>query len=148
MNGSTAIEGCLGPPPTLGDCSAAGSVTTARLALLLPHDADEAHALPWQSLDQALLLAAVPDRSCGCVDATGQRRFRNDAPVPDCGDQIILADHPLAISDQVLQEIEDLRLEPHAADPTAQLAPVRIETKIFEQIAQCGVLGGRYRQLG
>ena len=57
------------------------------------------------------VLAGVADRLARGVDAAGQRGVRHDAAAPDRGDQIILADDPVAIVDQIDQQVEDLRLD-------------------------------------
>ena len=87
-------------------------------------------------------LAAVADRAPGRIDASGQRRLRDDPAVPDTGDEIVLADDSLAVLDQVVQEIEDLRSKRNQISPTTQLAPIRIERIVFEQIAQFAAPSG------
>ena len=49
----------------------------------------------------------------GGVDAGRQRRFRHDPAVPDGIQYVVLADHAIAVLDEVEQEIEDLRLDGH-----------------------------------
>jgi hypothetical protein len=59
------------------------------------------------------------------VDAAGERRVRDDAPLPDRIDQIVLADHPLAIADQILQQVEHLRH--HRRSMTARRLIARLD---------------------
>ena len=75
--------------------------------------ADETDAFARQRLDQPLPFAGVADRAARRVDPIEQRGLRDDAPAPDRGQQIILADHAVAVPDQVNEEIEDLGLDRH-----------------------------------
>src|SRR5262249_44769869 len=102
----------------------------------LAHHAHEAQALAGQGPDQALSLAAVPDGAPSPVDAAAQRRFRDDAPVPDLSDQVVAADDALAVLDHISPQIEDLRLDGNPGIAAAQRAPFRVEGEIFEQIEQ------------
>ena len=70
---------------------------------LLAHGADEAETFAQHGADQALLLAAVTDRMARRIHAGAQRRFRDNASTPDGREQIILADHVLAVAEQVFQ---------------------------------------------
>src|SRR5262249_44142132 len=89
------------------------------------------HALPGDGLDQTLLLATVPDGAPSCIDPGGQGRVGNDPPVPDGGNQVVLADDSLAISDQIIQEVEDPRRNANELGSATQLAPVRVQHIIF-----------------
>ena len=86
--------------------------------------------------DEALLLAAVADRAPGGIDAAGQGRLRHNAAIPNCANQIILADDALAVADQILQKVENLGSTGIADRLAAQLAPVGVERVILEEIAQ------------
>jgi hypothetical protein len=103
------------------------------------HRAHEAHALAGQGSNKTLVLPCVSDRASRRVDTGTQRRFRHDPPVPDCSNQIVSADNAIAILDQVLEEIEDLRSHCDEIGPAAQFAPVGIKRKIFEAIKQIAV---------
>ena len=54
--------------------------------------------------------SAVADRPSRCVDPAGQRRVGYDPSSPDRGNEIILADDPIVVLDQVNQKIEHLLL--------------------------------------
>ena len=95
---------------TPGRADSAGTLSFAHLA-------DEPEALAGDGADAALLLAAVADGAAGGVDAAGQRRVGHDAAVPDAGDQVVLADHAVAVADQEHQQVEDLRLDRDRARP-------------------------------
>jgi hypothetical protein len=83
-----------------------------------------------------LLLAGIADRAPGRVDSVEQRGFRNNPPMPDRGQQIILADHPVTVPDQVDKEIEDLGLDSHKGRSPAQFTAIRVERTVLESIAQ------------
>ena len=70
---------------------------------LFPHHADKADAFARERADQPLLVAIVADGGPYRIDAGGKRRFRNNAPAPDCLKNIVLADDAVAIGDQVFQ---------------------------------------------
>src|SRR5262249_44414810 len=60
--------------------------------------------------------------------------------VPDCGNQIVLADNPMAVFDQIFEEIEALSGQRNQLGPATQLAAVRIKRKISKAIEQIAVL--------
>jgi hypothetical protein len=62
------------------------------------HVADEAISLAGDRADQALLFAGIADCLADGIDVAGQGGFRDDAATPDDFDQVVLGDHPLAIS--------------------------------------------------
>src|SRR5262249_49758242 len=84
---------------------------------------------------------AVTDRCPRSIDAGAQRGFRNDAPVPKRGEQIILAHDALALLNQINQEIEDLRLKGNQVCPATQLTSVRVNRAFIEVIEQLTVTG-------
>jgi hypothetical protein len=100
------------------------------------HVAHEAEALARQRADQPLLRSVVADRCSSRVNAGGERRFRDDSPTPDTCDQVVLGDHAFAVADEVLQKVENLRLDSKEARPAAQLALVGVQNIIFKRIQQ------------
>src|ERR1700742_2125069 len=76
----------------------------------LPYFADKADALAWQGLDQALFVSAVADRLAHGVDAGRERGFRNNPAVPDLVDELVPAHDVIAVTDEVQQQVEGLRL--------------------------------------
>jgi len=104
--------------------------------LALAHDADEPNSLAGGGADEALLLAAIVDGAPGGVDAARQRRVRYDTPVLHPGDQVVLADHAVAIANQKNNEVEDLRLDRDERAFTTQLAPVGIKNIVLEEEQQ------------
>jgi hypothetical protein len=65
-----------------------------------------------------------------------QRRLRDDTPVPNVGDQIVLADHAFAVTHKIDQEIEHLRFDGHQGAGPAQLPTVRVQFILVKQIPQ------------
>ena len=59
--------------------------------------------------------------------------FGDDAPVPDRGDQIVLADHAVAVFDQEDQQIEDLRLQRKQRAVPPQLAAIGVKCMICKE---------------
>jgi len=108
-----------------------------RLVLLFIDLADEADALADDRADQPLLLAGVADRAARGVDAARKGRFRDDPSPPDRSQEIVLADDPIAVSDQEYQEIKHLGLNGDQRGPALQLTPLRVESVMFEQKQQC-----------
>jgi hypothetical protein len=96
------------------------------------HLADETDSLARDGPDQPLLVAIVVDRAPHRIDAAGQRRVGDHASVPDGIEQIVPRHHTVAVADQVVQEIEDLRLDGNQGTGPAQLAAVGIKHEIFE----------------
>src|SRR5262245_10257919 len=99
-------------------------------------DTDETHALAGQCTDEAVVFAGVVNRAPHDVNAGAQCRCRDDPPAPYCSNQVVLADNPIPVFDQVFKEIEGLRGDGNELRPTSQLAAVRIEHKIIEAIEQ------------
>ena len=63
--------------------------------------ADKAKPLARQRADQNLPLAIVTDGVANGVDLAAERGFRNDTAAPYGGYQVILADHALAILNEI-----------------------------------------------
>jgi hypothetical protein len=91
------------------------------------HPTDETNPLAGDGTDQRLPLAAVADRPTGGIDAAGQGGFGDDSPVPDRFDELVLGDDPLAVSHQMDQQIEDLRLDRHKLRTAPELAAIDVQ---------------------
>ena len=74
-----------------------------------------------------LPLAVIADRPSHRRDAAGQSRFRDDAPAPDRSEEIVLADHPVPIFDQIDKKIKDLWLDLNEIGSAPQFAAADIE---------------------
>ena len=103
---------------------------------LLAHLAHETQALARQRLDQVLAIAGVADRLAGGIDAVEQRRFRDGPPLPDRVQKIVLADHTVAMADQVNEQVEHLRLDRNRLRTAMQLAAIDVERAVFEKVTQ------------
>ena len=77
-------------------------------------------------------LAAVANRGSRRVDPGTQSRLGDDAPAPYGRNKVILADHALAVADQVFQQIKDLRLVRNQACSATQFAPVCVQGIFLE----------------
>jgi hypothetical protein len=60
----------------------------------LSHCADKSDAFALKCLDEALLLAAVSDRTAGDIQARRYGGVGDDSGVPDGRDQLIFTDAP------------------------------------------------------
>ena len=130
-NGSTAIAGLSGSasagPRLFCFCRRSG------LCIAWPvHGADEANSLAGNGADEPLFLAVVADRVSGGVDAAVQRRVRDDSSSPHQRNEIVPADHAIAVFQQVNQQVEHLRLHRHQVGATAQLATIGVEDVVIE----------------
>src|SRR4029079_14720658 len=101
-----------------------------------PHNSNEADALARQRLNQALRLATVADRSPCRVDTCRQCGLRDDAAMPDGGDEVLLADDALAVFNHIREKVKDLGLERYQARSAMQLATISIQSIIFEPVEQ------------
>src|SRR5262249_6136179 len=98
--------------------------------------ADKSQTLARQRLDQPLPFACVSDCAPGRVDPVEQCRLGNGTAVPDRREEVVLADHAIAVLDQVNKEIENLGFDSDKLRSPAQLAAIRVERTFLEQIAQ------------
>ena len=73
--------------------------------------ANEAQALSGDCTDQFLFAATVADSLARGVDAAGQGRIRDDPAAPYRRDEIVFADHTIAVLHQIDEQIEYLRLD-------------------------------------
>ena len=93
--------------------------------------------IPWRNRpDQSLLLTSIADRLTGYRDPATQRGLRNDAAAPYTSNQVIFADHAVAVSDEVFEQIKHLRLNRDEVAPPPQLSSVCIQTIVFEPVRQ------------
>ncbi len=104
----------------------------------IPDLTDKAHALARDGADQALLAAAVAERLARRIDMTCEGGFGDDPTTPNRLQQIVLADHALAVPDQVQQQVEDLRRQRNFFRSPHQFPQVGIEYKILERECHAG----------
>ena len=89
--------------------------------------ADEAQALSGDGPDHFLFPATVADSLARSIDAAGEGRIGDDPAAPDGSDEIIFADHAVAVLHQIDEEIEHLRLDGNVLRAAKQLATVVIK---------------------
>jgi hypothetical protein len=85
------------------------------------------------------VLAGIADRVPRGIEASCQRFVGHAAPVPDGIDEVVLADDPLPVADQIIEQVEYLWRDGDGFRVAMQLAAVRVEYAILEQIAQAAV---------
>src|SRR5690606_5437320 len=93
---------------------------------------NETKALSSQRSDESLLVTAVADRGPGGVDMARERGFRDDAPVPNRLEQVVLADDAFSVRHEVEQNIEHLRSDGYRGGRPRELAPIGVEHAIPE----------------
>lgn len=89
-----------------------------------------------QGADQRLIVAGVAQCAPRRADAGAERRLRDDAALPDRVDQLVLAHDPVAVSDEMNEQIEHLRLEVNDRAGAPQLAPSQIDLEVGEAQVQ------------
>src|SRR5262249_11383624 len=97
---------------------------------------DEAKPTLVHGANEALVVTAVAERAPRRADAGAERRLGDDAAVPDHIDQLVLAHDPIAVLDQMDEQIEDLRLEMHDRSGAAQLPARKVDLELSEAKVQ------------
>jgi hypothetical protein len=105
----------------------------AQAAELRDDRTHESKTLSWNRADELLVGTTVTDRLARGVNAAGQRRLCDNSPLPDPIDQIVLADDPIAIFEQVHQQIEYLGLDGDSFAAKAQFPPIGIKYMIGKE---------------
>ena len=118
--------------PIVGRCAAS----------LFLHSPDKTDALPRQCLEEALLFAGIADRIPGGVQAGRQSSIRYNASIPNGNDQVVLANDALPVSNQVIEQVKNLRCDWHRIRPAVQFTLFSIKRVIFEEIAQVAIPSG------
>ena len=67
-------------------------------------------------------------------NSAGKGGLRNNAALPHGGNQIVLAYDSIAVADEVMQQIKNLRLDRNTIFTAQQFLPVGIERKVFESV--------------
>src|SRR4051794_4853845 len=94
---------------------------------LFPNFSYKAHPLAVDSADQALCRATVADSPTNCADSRRNCEIRHDAPPPDGGNQVGLADYPMAIHDKIDEQIVYLRLNRDSAPAVTEFAEIGVQ---------------------
>jgi hypothetical protein len=103
----------------------------------------EAEALAWKGPDQPLFVAIVADRGARRIDTAAKRCLRDDASLPDRGEELVAADNPFPCPNEEFKEIKNLRFHGNQTIAAAQFAPVNIKDNIVKTVKQ-----NRPRRLG
>jgi hypothetical protein len=101
---------------------------------VLANIAHETETFARECADQLLVFAVVANRQAKSMDSPSQRGVGNSAAGPDSSDQIVLADHAMAIVEQVVEQIEHPGLDSDDNIATAELAPRQIELTVSERV--------------
>ena len=104
------------------------------------HFADEAEALAVHRPDQPLRLAVVANQAPDLLDARRDGAIADRPAVPDRGDQLVLADQPVAVLDQQEQQREHLRLDGDRTIVLKQLEPAQVEDEIAHRVTHRQIL--------
>ena len=84
--------------------------------------------------DHPLLAAAVADRPAGGLHPAGQRRVGHEAAAPDLVQQLGPGHHPVAVTDQVGEDLEHLGLQVAGDASAAQLIALVVELAVAEPV--------------
>jgi len=103
-----------------------------RYATAVAELTDEADALALDRLDQPLRFAAIAERLTSGIDAARERGFRNDAAAPDRCDQVVTADHAVAVFDQIDEEVEHLWFDRNRSRAAPQFPAADVDREVFE----------------
>ena len=98
--------------------------------------ADKAKALTSNSANQPLFSAIVADRMTRRVDADAEHSIEDNPPPRNGLQEIITTDDSFTVLDQILQQIENLRLNQSNGGAVVQLAALGVESKISKSIDQ------------
>ncbi|MCY1431388.1 hypothetical protein D9M71_473550 [compost metagenome] len=113
-------------------------VRLLRLPAVLDLDlADKAVTLARDRPNQALLLAGIADGLAHRIDVAGDCRLRDDPATPHRLEQVVLADHVIAVADQLQQQVEDLRPDGHDLPAQGQFPALLIEHVVAKHQLQC-----------
>src|SRR5262245_16080198 len=104
--------------------------------------ADKTKSALVQRAYEALVAAAVAERAPCRADAGAQRRLRDDAALPNHVDQLVLADDPIAVANEVNEQVEYLRLDMNDRPGAPQFLPRDVDIEIGEAEVQSSPLIG------
>jgi hypothetical protein len=95
--------------------------------MMLANVTHEPMAFAGQGENEPLFLAGVANGATNRCDPATHRRRRNRAAMPHGCGQVGAADDAVAIDDEVLQQIEHLRLKCDEIDTAPQFASIHVE---------------------
>ena len=123
----------------VGLVAGAGNDRRARAHWRFPHRTNEAEPFARQRFDQALFLAGIADRIPSGVQAGRQRSIRDDASLPNGADEVVFADDVLPVSNQVFEQVKNLRCDRYRIRPPVQFTALSVKRVILEEIAQVAI---------
>ncbi len=88
-------------------------------------------------LDDLLSRSVVAERFARGIYARGYGRVRNDPPVPDSLDDLIMPDHAPRIGAEEYDDVEHLRFDLHRFSVSPNLDRIEIDQKGFEPDGPC-----------
>src|SRR4030095_15094191 len=94
----------------------------------------EAEAAAVQSADDLLIVPGVVYCLSRRLDPAAEGRFRERAPLPDLLVELVLRHGPVAVLDEIAQEVEDLRLDGPQDALGAQLVSLRVQLGIGKSV--------------
>jgi hypothetical protein len=94
------------------------------------HLCNKADALAGHRAYDGLRRTAVANRSSSRIKTGGNRRIGDDPTTPNRGNQVIPTDDPAAVSQEVDEEVEDLRFDRNLLATPTQFVALNIQ-KMF-----------------
>jgi hypothetical protein len=89
-----------------------------------------------QRHEHPLPFSSIADGTAHSRNSTSKGRACNNAAIPHCCNEVGAADDPVAVTDEVLQQVEHLRLDRDQLASPPQFSPIRVERMIFEDVDQ------------
>jgi len=100
-------------------------MNSASPMLRLADIANEPESPTDDGANPALLLAVITDRAPDGIDPSCNRGLRNHAPIPNGCEEIVFANHAVAIPNQENQNVEHLRFDRKSTSPPTAARAVR-----------------------
>ena len=108
------------------------SVAATSASASTHHVADKPIAAAVDRLDDPLVTTRVADRPPNRFDAARQRRLGHEPVAPNLVQQLGLGHHPISVTDQVGEDVEDLRLDGDDLAAATQLQAPHTQFEVTE----------------
>src|SRR5262249_27976483 len=89
--------------------------------------ADESESALVERANERMIVAGVAERAPGGADAGADRRLRDHAPLPNRGDQLVLAHDSITVPDEVDEQVEHHRLDGDNRAGSPQFSPREVD---------------------
>ena len=99
---------------------------------VVAHLGDELVPAGVDGLDDPLRLPVVADRAAGSLDPRREGRLRHEPVTPDRVEQLLLRHDPVAVDDQMAEQLEHLRLDVHRPGRPGQREPLVVQLELPE----------------